>query len=291
MITQTIDTDRGPVEFTESGTGDPILYFHGTGLTGEAMLPFELPLVESGFRLIVPNRPGYGNTPLSEHRSATDCADVAAALLDALNIGAAGVMGSSGGAAFATSFAIHHASRTNSLVLLCPQLHRWDHRRWLPASSRWTLPFVKRRWLRRLLLKLYAMQFPRMTAEQFLKMEAGDRYASVSNDLAAQEVCQKALTAMSYGITQPGFENDFVVFTNEAILNDTTRITLPVLVIHDSHDPMAPVEHVDWFTSIVKHCERVPVHTAGHLIWVGPDANLMHDTRVRFLRAHAQNAT
>ena len=80
MLTETIDTACGPVEYTEVGTGEVILYFHGTGLTGDAMVPIELPLVESGFRLIVPNRPGYGNTPLSEHRSAADCAAVAAAL-------------------------------------------------------------------------------------------------------------------------------------------------------------------------------------------------------------------
>ncbi|MDA1016102.1 MAG: hypothetical protein O3A00_16805 [Planctomycetota bacterium] len=81
MITNTLQTDCGLVEYTESGSGEVILYFHGTGLTGDTMMSFELPLVESGFRLIIPNRPGYGSTPLSEHRSATDCADVAAALL------------------------------------------------------------------------------------------------------------------------------------------------------------------------------------------------------------------
>jgi pimeloyl-ACP methyl ester carboxylesterase len=290
MLTATVDTDCGPVEYSESGAGDAILYFHGTGLTGDAMISFELPLVESGFRLIVPNRPGYGNTPLSGHRSASDCADVAAALLDTLNIDTASVMGSSGGAAFATAFAINHAARTRSLVLLCPQLHRWDHKRWLPASSRWTLPFVKRSWLRKLLLRLYAIQFPRMTVDQFLKMEAGDRYASVSDDPAARELCRESLSAMSRGIAQLGFENDFVVFTNESILDSTTTIALPVLVIHDSHDPMAPVDHVDWFSSIVNHCERVTIHAAGHLIWVGPDSHVMHDSRVRFLRAHAQSA-
>jgi pimeloyl-ACP methyl ester carboxylesterase len=40
-------------------------------------------------------------------------------------------MGSSVGAAFAVSFAVKHPDRAKSLVLLCPQLHRWDHKRWL----------------------------------------------------------------------------------------------------------------------------------------------------------------
>jgi pimeloyl-ACP methyl ester carboxylesterase len=95
---------------------------------------------------------------------------------------------------------------------------------------------------------------------------------------------------MLEGISQPGFENDFVVFTNESIVDYSTTIASPVLVIHDSHDPMATVDHVDWFSSIVNHCERVAIHSAGHLIWVGPDSSIMHDTRVRFLRAHTQSA-
>src|SRR5262249_24080901 len=103
MLTTVIETGRGPVEYSEAGSGDPGLYFHGTGVPAGAMLAVEAPLVADGFRLIAPNRPGYGKTPLATHRSATDHADVAAALLDCLGIARAGVMGSSGGAAFALS--------------------------------------------------------------------------------------------------------------------------------------------------------------------------------------------
>jgi hypothetical protein len=72
------ETDRGPIEYAEAGTGEPILYFHGTGVTADAMVAVEASLIDDGFRLIIPNRPGYGKTPLSTHHSATDCANVAA---------------------------------------------------------------------------------------------------------------------------------------------------------------------------------------------------------------------
>jgi hypothetical protein len=52
-----------------------------------------------------------------------------------------------GGGAFALSFAINHPRLTKSLVLLCPQLHRWDDSKWLPEASRWTLPFLRRPFL------------------------------------------------------------------------------------------------------------------------------------------------
>jgi pimeloyl-ACP methyl ester carboxylesterase len=65
MLTKVVETDCGPVEYSEAGAGDPILYFHGTGVTGDVMVSVEASLVEEGFRVIAPNRPGYGKTPLS----------------------------------------------------------------------------------------------------------------------------------------------------------------------------------------------------------------------------------
>jgi pimeloyl-ACP methyl ester carboxylesterase len=100
---------------------------------------------------------------------------VTAALLDWVGIARVSVMGSFGVAAFAASFAASYPLRATSLVVLCPQVHRWDHKRWLPATSRWTLPLLRRPLLRKLLLKLYRVLLRRMTVTQFLKTEAGGR--------------------------------------------------------------------------------------------------------------------
>jgi len=97
MLTRLVETAKGPVELTEASDGEPVLYFHGTGITGEVMVPVESPLLDDGFRLIVPNRPGYGKTPLAPHESAQACGDLMAALLDELKIERCTVMGSSGG--------------------------------------------------------------------------------------------------------------------------------------------------------------------------------------------------
>jgi len=279
-----VKTARGPVECFAAGVGAPLLYFHGTGVTGDVILTVESPLIDAGFRLIVPNRPGYGRTPLAPHNSAADCGHLFAALLDALELPRVAVMGSSGGAAFAVSFAIHHPDRTQALVLLCPQLHSWDDRRWLPKTSRWTFPFLRRPWLRLLLLRGYRFQLPRMTTAQFLKMEVGERYADVADDPALQSLCTTTLSALQHGSRCAGFANDFQVFMGEEIIDAESSLTPPTLIIHDDLDPMAPLEHVEWFVSRFPQCERVRVQAAGHLIWAGPEADLMHESRVRFLR-------
>ena len=54
--TQVVQTTRGPVEVLESGQGWPVLYFHGTGAGNDLVPAMEQPLLQDGFRLIVPNR-------------------------------------------------------------------------------------------------------------------------------------------------------------------------------------------------------------------------------------------
>ena len=92
-----VETSRGLLEYADVGQGLPILYFHGTGAGNDAAIIIERSLLDDGFRLIVPNRPGYCGTPLSCGRSPSDCADLAAELLDQLDIERVVVIGTSGG--------------------------------------------------------------------------------------------------------------------------------------------------------------------------------------------------
>ena len=265
--TQIAETACGPVEYSAAGDGDPVLYFHGTGGTCDGMMPFEYKLIKDGFRLIMPNRPGYGNTPLASNTSISDCSSVAEALLDTLGIERVGVMGSSGGGTFALSFALTHPARCHSLTLLCPQLHRWTSGAWMPHSGRWLLPFLKVSMLRKLLMAGYRVQFSKTTPAQFLKMEAGAKYASVKDDRHALEVAEDALEMMKKGVMFPGFENDMRIFVCEDVFAEGDKLQPPTMVIHDAVNPMAPVAQIDWFFSLVPSAQRVNVETAGHLVW------------------------
>ncbi len=116
---RTITVEDGPVEFAELGQGPPILYFHGTSGGCEVVFPMEQELLDSGFRLIVPNRPGNFGTPLGGRTSGADSARLAAAVLDALAVAKVGVIGTSGGGPAALSFAALFPERTTALVLQC----------------------------------------------------------------------------------------------------------------------------------------------------------------------------
>jgi hypothetical protein len=94
---QRIVTRQGPVEFLDIGTGTPILYFHGSGAGAEVAPLLEQPLLDDGFRLIVPNRPGYFGTTLQSGRTSTGCAELAVGILDHLKIDHVAVIGMSSG--------------------------------------------------------------------------------------------------------------------------------------------------------------------------------------------------
>jgi pimeloyl-ACP methyl ester carboxylesterase len=279
-----VDTALGPVEYAICGSGPPILYFHGTGAAGDLVFPLEMPLIRDGYQLIVPNRPGYGETVLAGHESASATADLAAASLDELGYRRVTVMGSSGGGVFATAFAARHPERTECLVLECAQVHRWSEREWLSPANRWTFPWLVRPRLRRWLLRSYRWQLRWNSPRSFLKFEAGPRFAELIDDSLAWELSRLALTSMRRCASKcVGFDNDIAVFLSEDVLLPNS-IHVPTLVIHDPHDPIVPLRHAEWAAHSIPHAELCLVATGGHLIWVGSEAAHMHTRRLKFLR-------
>jgi len=137
------ETSHGLLEYADVGQGLPILYFHGTGAGNDAAIIMERSLLDDGFRLIVPNRPGYYGTPLSCGRSPNDCADLAAELLDHLDIERVVVIGTSGGGLPAPSFAARHPTKTVALVLQCAVSHRFTSSRWMPPHLRRFYPLFR----------------------------------------------------------------------------------------------------------------------------------------------------
>ena len=145
LTQQQLETVIGNVEYCDVGTGHPILYFHGTGCGNDAAILLEKPLLDSGYRLIVPNRPGYFGTTLGSQGSADFCVDLAAHLLDHLKTDRAAVIGTSGGGMPAARFARRYPSRTAALILQCAESHQWDDGMWLPNGLGRTLFLFRNR--------------------------------------------------------------------------------------------------------------------------------------------------
>jgi pimeloyl-ACP methyl ester carboxylesterase len=118
---QTVELSQGRVAYWVAGDGLPLFFIHGVGTTGETWFDDLQPLTSS-YRLIVPNRRGYGESRESP-REWIGHRDDAAALLASLGVQRAAVIGYSAGASVALDLALHRPELVSSLVLLDPAVN------------------------------------------------------------------------------------------------------------------------------------------------------------------------
>lgn len=115
-----INTDAGPIEYAEHGTGIPLLSIHGAGGGFDQGLTNAIEFAGENFRIIAPSRFGYLRTPVPQDASPMAQADAHAALLFNLNAPKAIVIGVSAGARSAIELALRHPHMVSALVLIVP---------------------------------------------------------------------------------------------------------------------------------------------------------------------------
>jgi pimeloyl-ACP methyl ester carboxylesterase len=116
----TIDGDRR-IGFREAGAGFPVLLMHGIG-SGSPSFNDQLNELGDRFRLIAWDTPGYGgsdDSPLPNPAPADYAAD-ALALLDALGVDEAHILGHSLGGLIGTALVARHPDRIRQVVLSSP---------------------------------------------------------------------------------------------------------------------------------------------------------------------------
>lgn len=109
------------------GVGDPVILIHGNFLSMR-MWDSQLPLAES-FDLIRYDVRGFGQSPLVGGRY-SDEADLAA-LLDALRVDSAHLVGSSMGGGIALDFTLRYPERVRSMVVVPGGISGWEPPDWM----------------------------------------------------------------------------------------------------------------------------------------------------------------
>lgn len=118
-----IQTSSGPIEYVMKGSGPIVLCLHG-GFGGydQALLIGDN-LIDAGFTVLAPSRPGYLRTPLSVGTTPEQQADAMISLLDALRIEQVQVIGFSAGCSVAFQMALRRPDRVTSLTMECLGAH------------------------------------------------------------------------------------------------------------------------------------------------------------------------
>lgn len=283
---QRLDTPHGTIEYLDVGSGTPTLYFHGSGAGADSVLVLEQALLESDCRVIIPNRPGYGETSLGRKGCARYCADLAAALLDHLEIERAVVVGTSGGGMPAGCFARLYPNRTAGLVLQCAQSHRWNDGSWLPEGLESTLFYFRHR-IFAPLLRWHNLRYAKIAHRQpikCLRLMSGRRFAEMhSNAQAVEQTAELTRLSLPCAVAPAGTQNDWAILVGDNGI-EPDSISRPTLIIHDRADPMVRFRHAEWSQACIPGSRLLEIHAGGHLIWFGRDAALMHAERAAFMR-------
>lgn len=99
------------------GKGQPVLYFHGTASSRLEVLLLEEMADVAGLRIVGVDRPGYGLSSYHKRRSLRDFNADITFLADTLGFERFGVLGWSGGGAFALAYLAEHPQRVTKAVL------------------------------------------------------------------------------------------------------------------------------------------------------------------------------
>jgi pimeloyl-ACP methyl ester carboxylesterase len=128
-----VDTAAGGVSTIEAGTGEPVLLLHGLGATKASFLP-TIDALAPNYRAIGVDLPGFGDSdkPLFGAYDPPFFAQAMTALLDALELDSAHVVGNSMGGRVALELGLGHAERVRRLVLLAPSMSWLKPRPWAP---------------------------------------------------------------------------------------------------------------------------------------------------------------
>ena len=96
-VSEIVKTSKGEIEISKKGEAPYLLALHGTTGIHDGLSCYFDEMLNRGFGIITPSRPGYGRTPLETGSTSAEAADALAALLDELKIDHVVIFGVSGG--------------------------------------------------------------------------------------------------------------------------------------------------------------------------------------------------
>jgi len=252
---QLVDTANGPVEFAQCGSGPSVILSHGS-LGGYDQGLWLAGLLGSGMHYLAPSRFGYLRASLPTDASPIAQADHYAALLDALHVDRATVIGLSAGGLSALQFALRHPDRCTALVMLSAISHQMtDMPRFFKVLF---FGLMKTNFLPWLLF--------RFSPASIYCTNGVNRalLARISQDAEKMDLlCSLARTSMLPAMRRAGMRNDWEQATQMPTY-PLAMIDVPTLVVHAVNDPVVPFEFGRYSTAHIPGARMLQVEDGGH---------------------------
>lgn len=278
-----VGTPPSRIRVQEAGSGPPVLLVHGTGGYG----PYWAPLIAKlgGYRSLVLDRPGWGGSDPADYSRSGYRDFVGGLMVDVLNelgVNKVHSVGASIGDTWALALAAKHADRVNSVALLGGG----------PLTDEIKVPpGVK------LLRSPLGVLMSRVRWRE--KMETGQARQSghgpALDDGRMPEVYVAWKVEMTNNTDWRANERDMVrAITGRRgwkpgltfNAHDLAAVSVPVLMIYGTGDPIASVEAWQSFVAQIPEGSLDVIEGAGHLPWFDNPEHV-----AGLLRDHFQAAT
>lgn len=270
-------TSKGPIEYTLLGSGPMVLVCHGTSSNCFSTAGSE-PLVEAGFSVLTPSRPGYGRTPLEAGRSASQAAQALTALLDSLQTETCSVVAISGGGPTGLALAAGFPERVRRLVLAAA-VSRPEARPSEPTYKNQAAFYGPMHQMLWAMLGLMSRLSPRSMARQTLAIFSTHDPEDALGKLSAEDI--QSICRFYQGRSS---RQGALVDTAHTVGADLLEsIPQPSLVIHSREDNSVPFSHAEWSLEHIPQADLCESGCTGHFFWVGPDYARVSQRLVRFL--------
>lgn len=287
------NTVRGPIEYVLKGKGPIVLCIHG-GFGGydQGLLVGDS-LVEHGFSVLSPSRPGYLRTPLSVGQTNEEQADAMVGLLDALGIDQVSVIGFSAGSQIAFLMAVRHPERVKSVVFEC--LGAQSDQSAMYALFREVLSLGELPDFASWVFYVTSKAFPKETVKFILTLDSNlptvqlkQRTRFVLKSPKQMDFAQRFIqSTIPLGPRIPGIENDI----SPANLDpwpefDYALLKTPTMIIQSKFDSNGSYSEAQFAASHIPGVNFISLEGCGHFIWLGKETNTWERQLRKFLSIH-----
>lgn len=255
-----IPSPYGAIEFTEGGSGPPVLVIHGSGGgydQGELLVDA---LLGEEFHWIAPSRFGYLRSTFHEGATFDDQAHAYAHLLDELDVEKVAVVTMSHGGPSALLFAALHPERVSSLTLLSAGVAASAAEDQAQANRKGDL-----------LVKIYdhdGLYWAATTLfkKQFMRLMGADDGVIAALTPEQREMAEHIIDYMNPASPRSAgaaFDNK-AAMPNERI----AAIRAPTLVVHARDDALQLFHNAEFAAATIPDVRLVTFEKGGHLLVV-----------------------
>ncbi|MEK5083432.1 alpha/beta fold hydrolase [Bacillus sp. FSL H8-0515] len=279
---ETITFEGHTLEYSVAGKGAPILVMHGGHSNCYEEFGYTA-LLEHGYSIITPSRPGYGRTSKEIGQSLASACRFYVKLLDHLQIDRTHLIAISAGGPSGIYFASYAPERVNTLTLQSAVTKEWL----TPKDTEYKVgrllfrPPVEK-WIWKLTSSLNNA-FPRLMFQAL-----SPQFSTLSFQRIKTLMDEKDIEAFRKMNSRQRSGEGFLLDLSQTADFSSKRlqaISCPVLIMQSVYDGFVDLSHAHHAKEHIPDAALCLLHTWGHLIWLGKEAAQTDSIILEFLES------